>query len=153
MERVFKHTMSIVFEVESTNIEMPTNGEIASALYQKRNEDNLPDQVQKLDVEEVIQTRHFTFDPPIEFGGHKKAVGLSLKLPIYEWSAVSMRINYINEGTEKEYHQPLRRRLYTKTFLKSKRMREMTFKFQNTEFSLMINEDDVVERQKFSFNE
>ena len=153
MESRYKHKMSIEFEVESSDKEMPLNSEIASALFQKRHEENLTDQVERLDVEEVVQSRRFNFDPPIEFGGHKKAFGVTLKLPIYDYTPVSMQLHFYNDGTEKEYHQAIKRRVFTKGKVKSKGIRHMQFRHQNAEFPLVVDENDVVERQKFTFKE
>jgi hypothetical protein len=151
MERRYKHTLKIEFDVESSKGVMPTNAEIASALFQMRRRDDLKDQVEHLNCEEVPTFRKIVFDEPIVFGGHKVAYGITVKLPIYDYAPVKMELHYHNKGTEVDCFQVVKRRFYTES--EANGYKHMRFKHENTMFKLTVKSDDVVGREKFAFEQ
>jgi hypothetical protein len=151
MERRYKHKMQIEFEVDSSSPVIPTNAEIASALYKMRHEEGLVDKVKPIDSEEVPMFRKYVFDEPVEFGGHKLAYGVTIKLPIYDYTPVKMEIHFYNKGTELEYFRTLKKRLFTEK--KEKGVRKMYFRHENTTFDLVIDEKDVLGRKTFTFEQ
>ena len=146
----YKHKVQVEVEVETGNPEMPLHSELAQALYQKRKDPLLIDGARVVDTQIIEDKLEYFFEEKVRFGGHKIATSLSIPLPIQTRHVTPMTLHYYNEGTEKECHLGFRRRFKTK--VEAGGFKTLTFKLENTEFTVIISNEKVEEPVKFTFD-
>lgn len=143
----YKHKILLEIEVETSHKDKPLHSEIAQALFQKRKDENLVGEIKILSTEEIEDRKKFIFYPPIRFGGHKVAHGVTIPLPIDLDSITVMDLHYTNEGTDQEQFEHFRRRVYDKEPSPGGNKRFLNFKFEQTNFKVLVDEDYIIQYQ------
>jgi hypothetical protein len=150
----YKHTVKLIFEVETSDPKEASHSELAAALNQLRLNGHLPDEVEYLGTEEVHTHTECKFKEPIRFQGHRIAHSIVVPVPLdISHCNNHLQLNFYNEGTDRIYHKTIKRKLHLKKHNKRQRLKTLEFKYEGSVFTFEISEDDVLERQKFTFSE